>query len=236
MTERPRGAVRRDMTSLALGPSSMTWDGSALTIRIDEIAAPVPSRIRGLVRLHPTALTRHVVALDAAGRHLWSPIAPCARVEVALEHPALRWSGPGYLDTNTGSAPLERDFTTWNWSRAPLRRGTAILYDVNRRDGGRLDVALHCTPSGDVDKIGSPSLNHLPPTRWRVARATRADSGHDATVRQTLEDAPFYSRSVLETHLLGEAATAVHESLSLDRFAKGWVQMMLPFRMPRAWR
>jgi carotenoid 1,2-hydratase len=27
--------------------------------------------------------------------------------------------------------------------------------------------------------------------------------------------------------------TAVHESLSLDRFQARWVQAMLPFRMPR---
>ena len=236
MTERPRGVLEQAAASLTLGPSSMVWEGDALTIRIDEVAAPVPSRVRGLVRLHPAALTRHVVALDAAGRHRWCPIAPCARVEVALERPDLRWSGPGYLDTNAGEAPLERDFTTWNWSRAPLRRGTAILYDVNRRGGGQLAVALRCDPSGKVEEISAPPLMRLPATRWRVERATRADPGHGATVQQTLEDAPFYSRSVLKTHVLGEAATAVHESLSLDRFAKGWVQMMLPFRMPRARR
>jgi carotenoid 1,2-hydratase len=51
---------------------------------------------------------------------------------------------------------------------------------------------------------------------------------------QTLEDSPFYTRSVLSTHLLGEPATAMHESLSLDRFSTAWVQLMVPFRMPRA--
>jgi len=35
--------------------------------------------------------------------------------------------------------------------------------------------------------------------------------------------------------LLGESVTAMHESLSLDRFRARWVQMLLPFRMPRAW-
>ena len=236
MTERPRGAVRQEAAALRLGPSSMAWDGSALTIEINEVAAPVPSRLRGVVRLHPTALTGHVVALDAAGLHQWSPIAPCARVEVELESPALRWSGPGYLDTNWGGAPLEAAFTTWNWSRAPSLRDTVVLYDVDRRDGSRLDVALRCAPSGEVEEIGPPPLVSLPSTRWRVARVTRADAGQHAGVRQTLEDAPFYSRSVLETHLLGQPVTAIHESLSMDRFASGWVQMLLPFRMPRSWR
>jgi carotenoid 1,2-hydratase len=37
----------------------------------------------------------------------------------------------------------------------------------------------------------------------------------------------------VRSQLFGEAATAVHESLDLDRFASPWVQAMLPFRMPR---
>ena len=52
-------------------------------------------------------------------------------------------------------------------------------------------------------------------------------------MRQTLEDAPFYARSVIATRLRGEDVTAVHESLSLDRFRAPWVQAMLPFRIPR---
>jgi carotenoid 1,2-hydratase len=55
-------------------------------------------------------------------------------------------------------------------------------------------------------------------------------------VRRTLEDTPFYARSVLQTRLLGQDAIAVHESLSLDRFRNPIVQAMLPFRMPRARR
>jgi carotenoid 1,2-hydratase len=53
-------------------------------------------------------------------------------------------------------------------------------------------------------------------------------------VRQTLEDGPFYARSILSTRVFGEDVPAMHESLSLDRFRKPWVQAMLPFRMPRA--
>jgi carotenoid 1,2-hydratase len=41
---------------------------------------------------------------------------------------------------------------------------------------------------------------------------------------------------VLDTRLLGQDATAMHESLSLDRFRSPIVQMMLPFRMPRVRR
>jgi carotenoid 1,2-hydratase len=48
-----------------------------------------------------------------------------------------------------------------------------------------------------------------------------------------LEDAPFYSRSLLRTSLYGEPADAIHESLDLNRFRAPLVQAMLPFRMPR---
>ena len=75
----------------------------------------------------------------------------------------------------------------------------------------------------------------LPGTGWRVKRETRSDNGYTATVLKTLEDTPFYARSILSSHLLGESVTAMHESLSLDRFRARWVQMLLPFRMPRAW-
>lgn len=236
LTERGRASLHRDAATLAIGPSALAWDGTTLTVEIDEVTAPLPSRVRGTVRVYPAALTGHRIVLDARGLHRWWPIAPCARVEVELERPALRWSGPGYFDTNDGDAPLEEAFTTWDWSRAPLRRGTAILYDARHRGGGGRSVAIRCAPSGEVEEVESPPPAPLPPGLWRVPRATRADPGHAPRLVERLEDSPFYTRSVIETHLLGEPATAVHESLSLDRFATAWVQLLIPFRMPRAWR
>jgi carotenoid 1,2-hydratase len=64
----------------------------------------------------------------------------------------------------------------------------------------------------------------------------RVDADGDVTVLQSLEDTPFYSRSLLRTHLLGGSATAVHESLDLVRFAHPLVQLMVPFRMRRRLR
>jgi carotenoid 1,2-hydratase len=175
-----------------------------------------------------------VFTLDGAGRHRWRPIAPCARVEVALDRPALRWAGNGYLDTNTGDEPLEDAFTGWTWSRASLRDGTVVLYDVDRRHGEQLTLALCFDATDAAQELAPPPVARLPTTRlWRIARTTRADRGYLATVAQTLEDTPFYARSVVSTHLLSEPVSAVHESLSLDRFRAGWVQLLLPFRMPR---
>lgn len=236
LTERGRHAVARDAGSLAIGPSALAWDGTTLTVRIDETSIPLPRPVRGVVRVHPGVVTARSFALDPAGRHRWWPIAPCARVEVELERPGLRWSGAGYLDGNEGDAPLERDFTTWDWSRVGLKRGSAILYEARHRGGGDRLVAVRCDPDGGVEDFAAPPPARLPPGLWRVPRGTRVDPGHAPRLVQKLEDSPFYTRSVLETHLLGEPARGVHESLSMDRFVAPLVQLMVPFRMPRSWR
>ena len=232
-TERGRSRLDRAADGLQIGPSSLSWVGSALEIRIDEVTAPLPSRLRGIVRLHPPAISDHVFDLDAAGLHRWWPMAPCARVEVALDSPDLRWSGHGYLDSNDGDEPLADAFAHWHWSRAALPGGTAVLYDVTRRTGEKASVALRFGPSGQVTDEEPPAAAALPRSLWRVSRETRADAGHAPAVRHTLEDGPFYARSVLRSRLFGENVTAMHESLSLDRFRAPWVQAMLPFRMPR---
>jgi carotenoid 1,2-hydratase len=243
MTERRAGTVTRGSDFLAIGPSALSWDGTGLTVRIEEMAVPVPRRIRGTVRLYPSAVETSVRTLDTAGRHRWGPIAPCSRVEVALDRPGISWSGQGYFDTNEGDRPLEADFVRWDWSRTPLPGGTAIMYDVERRDhslgqrgggmeqcGGRLALAMRYDDAGGVTDFVPPSAVSLPRTLWRVPRTIRAG---DARVVQTLEDTPFYARSVVAAEVLGQRGVAMHESLSMDRFAAPWVQAMLPFRMPR---
>jgi carotenoid 1,2-hydratase len=232
LTERGRAAVERRRSHLAIGPSSIAWDGSALTIAVDETTAPVPTRLRGIVRVHPHALMSSVFPLDAAGAHRWAPIAPCAHVEVELERPRLRWSGPGYFDSNAGDGPLEDAFARWDWSRGNQAGRTAVLYDVARRSGDALSLALRFGPSGTVVEMEPPPALRLPATRWGIARATRAGAG-GASVLATLEDTPFYARSLLATRAPDAPGLAVHESLSLDRFRARWVQALLPFRMPR---
>lgn len=233
-TERGRSSLKRSANALAIGRSSIEWVGSSLEIRIDEVTAPLPRRVTGIVRLHPWATSSHVFDLDEAGRHRWWPVAPCARVEVELDKPGFRWEGHGYLDTNDGDEPLETAFSDWHWSRAALPGGTAILYDVTRRNGQTASLALRFDRSGAVSEEELPVPADLPRTRWRLRRETRADPGGAPAVHRTLEDGPFYARSVLKTRLFGESVAAMHESLSLDRFRSRWVQAMLPFRMPRA--
>lgn len=234
MTERAASAVQRDATLLRIGPSSLSWDDGVLTVQVDEVTVPWPSRVRGQVRLRPVALSSTRYPLDAAGLHLWGPIAPSARVEVELSQPALRWQGQGYLDCNTGQRPLEQDFCGWHWSRASLSaQRSAVLYDVQCHDGSQLALALEFDRDGKARPMDPLPGAPLPRTRWRMARSTRCDPAFPPRVEQTLEDAPFYARSVLRTRWLGQPVTAVHESLSMLRWATPAVQMMLPFRMPR---
>ncbi len=235
MTERGKRHIGIAPDCLSIGPSALHWDGQSLTIAIDEIGMPlpVPRRVRGTVRVTPQALTDHVVTLNQQGAHRWWPIAPLSRVEVDLSEPDLGWSGPGYLDMNQGDAPLAEGFRSWHWSRAPTAEGAAVLYGGTRRDGSVFDWGWRFDQGGKATAIEPGPTASLPGSGWRIARETRSDRGRPATLVETLEDTPFYARALVRTSLAGETVTAMHESLSLDRFANPIVQAMLPFRMPR---
>jgi carotenoid 1,2-hydratase len=232
MTERGARHVRRSATALEVGPSRMAWEDGALVVDIDEMAGPLPRRVRGRVVVRPRALVDFVAAIDADGRHRWGPIAPCARIEVAFDAPGLRWQGSAYLDSNEGDEPISEPFTTWDWMRVPLPDGScAVVYDVGLKQGGERTIARRFHPDGRVAALALPPRHALPATGWRIARRLRSEAG--ARVAETLEDTPFYARSLVHTRLAGADATGVHETLSAKRFAAPWVQALLPFRMPR---
>ncbi|MFZ1108197.1 MAG: carotenoid 1,2-hydratase [Rhodomicrobium sp.] len=234
MTERCGKALRPSADGLQIGPSSIRWDGTRLRIEINEKAPITMAPLRGTVTLEPEILPDFVADFGTGGRHRWSPIAPLARVEVRLSNPALSWNGAGYLDMNRGEEPIEDGFSYWNWSRAALSRKAAILYDVIRKDGQTGSMGLEIAADGAVTQVDMPEHCQLANTPiWKMPRETRCDKGHSARIASTFEDTPFYSRSMLATRVLGEPVNAMHESLSLDRFRKRWVQTLLRFRMPR---
>ena len=233
MTERGSAQLQRSATEFQVGPSAMHWDGTALRIHINERTVPFPGRIQGQIRLHPKTLESRGFQLDASGHHHWQALAPCARIEIELTQPKLRWTGAAYFDSNWGDEPLEQGFFEWHWSRSSQASGTTVLYHIQRRDDSGLRLALRYMPSGGLEEFPPPPAVTLPSTLWQVRRTTQADPGQSARVVQTLEDTPFYARSVVTAHILGQAQTMMHESLSLDRFRSPWIQWMLPFRMPR---
>ncbi len=235
MTERGAKSLSRGADYLTIGPSGLQWDGTQLVARIAEVAAPIPRRVRGVIRLRPQAIQERVFTLDESGRHRWRPIAPSARVEAEFGSPDLHWRGNAYFDTNDGDAALAEDFSSWTWSRAATAEGSTILYDVERRRFGQKSLALHIDKTGLATTFTPPPERELPRTGWRVPRRTRADAGFTPVATRTFEDSPFYARSAVTTRIEGVEMAAMHESLSLNRFEQPWVRALLPFRMPR-WR
>jgi carotenoid 1,2-hydratase len=231
LTERGRGAVERSAEHLAIGASEMCWRGEHLEVRIDERSAPWGLPVRGNVRLTPLAASDLVVDLDPSGIHTWSPRIPLARIEVDFTEPRMRFEGSGYLDLNRGAGPLEDTFGCWSWSRVSDGQRTAIAYDVTTRDGRSRARAFGSERGRDLVALESPhALVKLRSTCFGLERAGRCEAASMALVR-TLEDGPFYARSVVATTLGGQPAFGMHETVSLDRFRSAWVKLLVPFRM-----
>ncbi|MBE7219005.1 MAG: carotenoid 1,2-hydratase [Caulobacteraceae bacterium] len=231
LTERGAADVERSAERLAIGPSTLEWGGDGLTVRIDEAARG--KGVRGRLRVAPDAVSGESFTLHPGGGHLWRPLAPTAEVELELEEPAARFRGRGYFDMNWGARPLERDFRTWSWARVEQAKGAAVLFDTRARNGRDASLALRFDRGGGVQRLEPPPPARLSRTLCQLPRPTRADPGARPRVLRTLEDTPFYARSAIRTRLWGEEGVGMHETLDLDRFASGWMQRLLPYRMPR---
>jgi carotenoid 1,2-hydratase len=231
MTERGAGCLDRGPGWLSVGPSSMRWVNDHLEIRVRERSAPLGLPLAGTILVRPRRLSEHAFALDQAGRHLWQPIAPCAEIELRFSQPRLAWSGSGYFDTNAGARALENDFASWNWSRCHVGANTEITYAVTARDGREHALALEYPADGPPRQVPCPPARELPSTGWRIRRTAHSE-GYPAVLR-SLEDTPFYARTMLVETSTVPNRLVMHESLSLERFRTPWVRAMLPFRMPR---
>lgn len=240
MTERGRKATHRDALSFQVGPSQIRRDGGEIVIEFDEISVPrppaqwLPKRVKGTIRFSPDAVTSQVFDIDAAGTHRWWPVSPTGRISAEFETGGENWSGHGYMDSNWGSEPLERGFTLWDWARGRLPNGDAvIIYDTIRKDGSHGEIAIRIGTDGEVHQIEMPAKTRIANGFWGVPRSGHHDEGAKPSLSRTLEDGPFYTRSVIRTRLTGETVDMMHESLSGARFASPVVKAMLPFRMPR---
>ena len=232
MTERSRRHCSRNASSFVIGPSEIHWDGTCLTVRVEETGAPIPHKISGSIRIEPRQLFRFSTPLDANKKHRWGPIAPSARIEVDLKSPQQKWTGNAYLDSNEGDEPIENGFHEWDWSRSLMRNGsTAVLYDMRYRDQSHTVLSLLFDRQGQVSKFDPPERKVLPPTAWRVKRGVCSSA--PVEIVEQLEDTPFYQRSLLKNEFLGEKVISFHESLSIPRLVSPVVRAMLPWRMPR---
>jgi len=234
MTERSIASMSRDSRHFQVGPSSLHWDGNCLEVRFDEWSVPIPKAVRGKIRVYPDQLFHFIAPLDDHARHHWGPIAPSARVEVQLDAPSVSWKGHAYLDSNEGTEFIINRFTEWDWSRANMSDGSVtVLYDIRQQSGVERLLALRFKKDRSVESFDAPPRQALPKALWRVGRSIRTEPQMPARVLQTLEDTPFYVRSVLESGLLGEKVISMHETLNIPRLDTTSTRLMLPWRMPR---
>ena len=234
MTDRGETALRRSHDRFEVGPSAMHWTGSELVIEVNEVSSlPLVSRVRGHITVTPSALTSVELPLTKDGAHVWRPFAPSSRIRVDFEAPGWQFDGHGYFDSNFGTRPLEKDFSYWTWGRYPTQAGATCFYDAARRDGTRLEAAIAFAPDGAARMIDAPDSRPFKRTLWALRRETRADPGTTARQVKPMLDAPFYSRSVVETQINGEVVQGVHEALDLNRYAQPLLKPMLAVRVPR---
>jgi carotenoid 1,2-hydratase len=235
MTERGRSQVRREARRFVVGPSSLNWNSGLLTLDLNERSAPIPFAVRGQIRLRPHALFNWQRPLDTMGRHRWGPIATQARIEVEFEQPDVRWSGHGYLDSNEGDEPIENRFDEWDWSRTLLPDGdSTLLYDVRETGGNERLLALRFGHDGRVTPFDPGPRQALSRSAWGVKRSMRSEPSPVAPrIIRTLEDTPFYARSLAQSVVDGQPALAMHETLNGPRLRSPVVRWMLPWRMSR---
>ncbi|EED35795.1 hydroxyneurosporene synthase [Luminiphilus syltensis NOR5-1B] len=236
LTERNRESLRRDDGVLRIGPSQLNWDGSRLEIEIDEVTVPLPSRLRGRIRVDLPKPSGTCFSLDTAGHHRWWPIAPRTAIDVDLSAPSVSWKGNAYVDCNAGAVPLERTFRGWHWLRTEGGGSDEgrIFYQTRPLSGEAVSIALAVDSDGASRPCPLPDESALRATPiWRMPRPVSSEALSGNTVVKTFEDTPFYSRSKVGVSVGGAPVEAMHESLDLHRFRKRWVQTLLPFRMPR---
>lgn len=242
MTERNQASVAASDSALAIGKSAIRIEHDELQVDIDEITVPLPSRLRGRIRIELPHYRLQPLALDTAASgspfHYWQPVAPQTRINVQMHSPELEWQGAAYVDSNYGDIPLEKSFQSWTWSRSHgPHNQTTVLYDVVETGGLEQQRSMVFDAQGVCSTICAPQVHQLKPTRyWRIARQARTPAGVTLEDIQTLEDTPFYSRSRFVENHTGHQQVSVHESLNLSRFDSAWVQCLLPFRMPRSTR
>lgn len=232
MTERGAASLRRSADELVIGPSCARITSDGIEISLDEICVPFPFRVKGHVRVSFDAMHDIAFHLDSAERHVWRPVAPCSSIQVDFSAPDQRWSGRAYVDSNWGAEPVEARFEGWQWSRAERGDSVCVYYDAREANGAERSIACAFDRRGGHHALPPAEMHSAPKTGWRMSRPYRSEKGQHGLIK-TVEDTPFYTRSLMAQTIEGEQVTAIHESLSVTRFASPLVQLMLPWRMPR---
>jgi carotenoid 1,2-hydratase len=209
----------------------MRWDGDRLIAEICERTSPLGRPVQGTVTLRPELLSGLALQIDGRGEHRWWPVAPLARVEVDLPEPGVRFVGHGYYDVNAGQVPLEAAFDTWSWSRARSGDTAYLTYDAAELQGTRRSLAFKVSARGEVQDIAPVWSTPIGRTWFGLTPEARLDLGQHCRVVRSLEDGPFYARSLVSMRFDGQPVVAMHESLAAQRLRRGWVRWMVKHRM-----
>jgi carotenoid 1,2-hydratase len=236
LTERGARDLNRGPDHIVIGPSRVEQCGDGrFTFHIHEVCNPWPTRLSGQIELSVPALGEKSFELDPDGLHRWWPAAPAGRVKVTMQRPEISWEGAAYLDCNAGTVPLEQTFRNWHWQRSAPEEGRGhIHYDATLVNGDCRSLGLKYEPDMSCSELAQPGEDTAMAATplWRAQRRCRTVTGQTRVI-QTLEESPFYARSVVELDSGLGPRKVMHESLHLDRFARPWMQWMLPVRMPR---
>lgn len=108
-----------------------------------------------------------------------------------------------------------------------------MIYDVRQRDGQNILLANRYRPDGTIEAFDPPARRPLGRTGWRIHRQLRLDHNTRLGTVQTLEDTPFYARSMTQLESAEGTLPLMHETLDVNRLVSPIVQWMLPWRMPR---
>lgn len=194
------------------------------------------------------------------GVHYWQPLAPRALATVSLRCGELELKSPGlaYCDRNFGSGRMEDAFRRWCWAHGSAESAGSddsatttgetalVLYDAERRDGGRTLLAVRCAGQGQpptVERQNQPTQPTLPSRSgggllWLRAPLEFGTCGYrcERLVDEVLLDAPFYSRfgvRLVGPPGSGPALHGVGEYLDLERFSSRAVQHLLRYKTRR---
>ena len=234
MTEYGKDHIERKDKVFQVGKSKIEWKDDRIEIHLDELATPIPRRVKGRITLKSDKFFLYSTWLDDEKKHRWGPIAPNATVEVEFPSQKTGWKGHAYCDSNEGDEPLEKPFHGWNWAKAHIEDDSVLVfYDVKQKKGRERVLPIRFFPDGTIKRIAPPPREDLPDTKWFISRFMRAEPARPAHVLRNLEDTPFYSRSMISAGLLGDRQLVMHETLNLNRYANPLIKLLLPWRMPR---
>lgn len=225
LSEYAGAIVAQDGRALRIGRSSLRYgaDGTLL-IHVHERTAPWGRLAEARLELSPKSPPFDELALDAAGRHLWQPLAVRAEAKLTLPREGVTLTSHGYHDTNHGAEPLGRSVTAWRWARVHRADRTFIHYHLEGEPH-----PIEVTAGDGLRQVirGAPPAPAPERTAWglRIPRHAPAGEGVLPSGR-LLESAPFYARFEFHqagAHVLGEVA-------DFRRFHSPFIRWMAHFR------